>query len=130
MQFEVKNRFKRTIYHILIIFLPTVLETGKLEIYYFGIVVEILASTYLFFHISNSCNTLFCLSYPVNDLFKRAAVPHTSIRPIGELLLSGLSVDDLHDKISSSNKIPSQSTHNLRELKLSGHCTLGSTRNV
>lgn len=91
---------------------------------------EILASAPLFFHISNGHNTLFCLSYPVNDLFKTVAASHTFTTPTGELLLSGLSVDDLDDKISNNNKIPSWSTYNLRGLKLSGHGTLGSTRNV
>lgn len=88
--------------------------------------VEILASTHLFsapaLRLSNGDNTSFCLSYPVNDLFKTVVVSHTT--PTSELLLSGLSVDDLHDKLSNNNEIPSWSTNNLRELKLSGHCTL------
>lgn len=90
--------------------------------------VEILASTHLFcapaLRVSNGDNTSFFLSYPVNDLFKTVAVSHTSTTPSSELLLSGLSVNDLHDKLSNNNEIPSWSTNNLRELKLSGHCTL------
>jgi len=77
-------------------------------------VVEILISTCLFcttvLHISNGDNTFFCLSYSVNDLFKTVAVSHASSTPASELLFSGLSVDDLHDKISNNNETPSWMT--------------------